>query len=56
MPSQSILGRAETRHGQDPDDGENLPDQKLLLPDPRAMDFRRDCDGVGTDNKEGSAL
>jgi hypothetical protein len=56
MPSQSILGRAETRHGQDPDDRQNLPDQKLLLSNPRVVDSRRDCDGLGVDNKRGSAL
>ena len=56
MISQSILGRSETRHGQDPHDGENITDQKLLLPDPRALDFRRDCHGLGVDDKGGSAV
>jgi hypothetical protein len=56
MSSQSILGRAETQPGQNPHDAENLSNPKLLLPNPRALNSRRDCDAVGTDDKGDSAL
>ena len=52
MFPQSFLGWPEAQRGQNPDDGESLPHQKLLPIHQRALDVRGDCRGLGTAEEE----
>jgi hypothetical protein len=56
MFSQSILGRPETQHGENPHDGESFSDPKLLPMHQRTLEFRGDCQGVGTTEESGQAF
>jgi len=51
--SQSILGRLETRHSQNPHDRESVSDQKLLPVHQGTLDVRGDCRGLGTPEEKG---